>query len=175
MTAFRLRFDPAAVPEIASRYSYQYESDEREIEESIAPAVREQGYFSKDQLLTVCRWKSPRTKSRVIRNTDDYVQEVTRTALSTPNERMRIEVLTLLTGVGWPTASVLLHFGHSDRYPILDYRALWSVSSEPPNVFDFSFWRDYTEFCRETADGCGVSMRTLDRALWQYSKEDQPS
>lgn len=33
----------------------------------------------------------------------------TRVALSTPSERLRIEVLTLLDGVGWPTASVLLH------------------------------------------------------------------
>ena len=79
------------MPEIASRYSYQNEGDEREIEASIAPAVRVQGYFSKEQLVTVCRWKSQRTKSRVAKNSDDYVQAVTRTAFSTPNEKMRIE------------------------------------------------------------------------------------
>jgi hypothetical protein len=32
---------------------------------------------------------------------------------------------------------------------------------------------NYAEFCRKTAAECGVSMRMLDRALWQYSKENQ--
>jgi hypothetical protein len=31
----------------------------------------------------------------------------------------------------------------------------------------------YTEFLRGVAAKAGVSMRTLDKALWQYSKEKQ--
>ena len=37
-----------------------------------------------------------------------------------------------LSGVRWPTASVLLHFGHRDRYPILDYRALEALGVPSP-------------------------------------------
>jgi hypothetical protein len=40
-------------------------------------------------------------------------------------------------------------------------------------VYEFSFWWEYTQFCRKLAAEAGVSMRTLDRALWQYSKENQ--
>jgi len=34
---------------------------------------------------------------------------------------------------------------------------------------------DYTEFLRGVARDAEVSMRTLDRALWQYSKVRQRS
>ena len=34
-------------------------------------------------------------------------------------------------------------------------------------------WRGYTQFCRELGERASVYMRTLDQALWQYSKENQ--
>jgi hypothetical protein len=86
---------------------------------------------------------------------------------------LRIEVLTLLAGVSWPTASVILHFFHREQYPILDVRALWSLQCDPPGEYDIPFWESYTSSCRSLAQKAGVSMRTLDRALWQYSKENQ--
>ncbi len=36
-------------------------------------------------------------------------------------------VLRFLDGVEWPTASTILHFCGARPYPILDYRALWSL------------------------------------------------
>lgn len=30
-------------------------------------------------------------------------------------------------------------------------------------------------FCRQVADRNRIDMRKLDRALWQYSKENQPT
>lgn len=83
-------------------------------------------------------------------------------------------MLLLLTGVSWPTASVILHFCARDRYPILDFRALWSLGFLRVPAFTFSFWWEYTCFIRGINDRMGLSMRTIDRALWQYSKERQP-
>jgi hypothetical protein len=34
-----------------------------------------------------------------------------------------------------------------------------------------SFWLEYLAACREIASRAAVSIRTLDKALWQYSKE----
>lgn len=48
-------------------------------------------------------------------------------------ERARIESLTILDGVSWPTVSAILHLFHKDPNPILDYRALWSVGVEVPS------------------------------------------
>ena len=98
------------------------------------------------------------------------------TGAPTPDERQRIEALTRLHGVDYPTASVLLHLAHRDSYPIIDFRALWSLGVEtPPTAYFFTYWWAYTQACRSLAKDAGVRMRTLDRALWQYSKERRPS
>lgn len=168
---FNLQFDPKEIPIYAGRYPIE---EDQLIESVIAPKVCAKGFFTRTELLEVCRWKTPRSKPLVQSNPQEFVEEVSKTALSTTSERLRIEVLTLLNGVSWPTASVLLHFGHLDPYPILDFRALWSLGVDFSEIsYNFVFWRDYTQFCRKLANETGVTMRVLDRALWQYSKENQ--
>lgn len=169
---FALQFEKSLIGYWAQRYTYPGED---EMVGEIGPMAQERGYFDKQSFLKLCRWKSPRTQPRCAENEERYIREVTRIALSTPEEQLRIEVLTLLRGVEWPTASVIVHFAHTDPYPILDFRALWSLGMEQPKQYDFALWWAYTQYCRELARSCGVSMRTLDRALWQYSKEKQPS
>ena len=93
--------------------------------------------------------------------------------MATEDERARIQSLTLLDGVSWPTASVILYLFHRDPYPILDFRALWSLSLDVPVQYRFDFWLPYVRCCRDLAQRANVDMRTLDRALWQYSKENQ--
>lgn len=166
---FHLRFPLADVPHWAGRYNYPGENT---IAAELAPA-RDRGYLTHDELVALGRWKAARNTSRLAANDPAYVEAVTAVALSTANERLRIEILTLLRGVGWPMASVILHWRHRDPYPILDYRALWSLGIDSPPRYDFPLWRDYTHFCRELAGRAGVSLRDLDRALWQYSSENQ--
>jgi hypothetical protein len=38
-------------------------------------------------------------------------------------------------------------------------------------VYPVSFWLEYLSACRELARRHGISIRTLDKALWQHSKE----
>jgi len=40
--------------------------------------------------------------------------------------------------------------------------------------FRLRFGLEYIQDCRHLAERAGVSMRELDRALWQHSKENQP-
>jgi hypothetical protein len=168
---FRLRFSARQIPAWAARYEY---GGDDETQERVADAIRLKGWLDKPTLLAVCEWKSPRTQKHCRQNPPGFVKTVTRAAFATSDERFRIEALTLLDGVSWPTASVLLHFGVPNRYPILDYRALWSLGVEPPRAYDFGFWWAYATHCRALARRQRLSMRTLDRALWQYSKENQP-
>jgi hypothetical protein len=172
---FNLKPNPNDIPGLASRYNDPYDAA---IEDEVAPRVRRQGRFSKPDFLRLCAWKTPRSKPLCATNSEEYIEEITRVALSTPSEQLRIEVLTLLRGVSWPTASAILHFGWDNMYPILDFRALWSVgidvrSEGASKLYRFPFWIEYTSYCRNLADSVGVNMRTLDRALWQYSKENQ--
>lgn len=196
---FHLRFDPSQVPHWAARYISKSTPTEMrretDIEHRIAPTAKARGYPTKLEFLDICYWKSPRSKPLCTKNPDEFIRAVAATALSTPSERLRIEVLTLLSGVGWPMASAILHWIHPDPYPILDVRALWSVGWSriddkpsfaydfddwPPGVekslfvFDFEHWWEYTIYCRQLRSQCGVTMRDLDRALWQYAKEHMP-
>jgi hypothetical protein len=133
------------------------------------------GFCTRDEFLAVTRWKTRRSQSRCARNSPALVEETTAAALRSSDERLRIGILTLLDGVSMPTASVLLHLAHKDPYPIIDSRALWSLGIEkPPATCSFEFWQEYTRTCRSLAKQAPVSMRTLDRALWQYSEEQQP-
>lgn len=165
----RLVFDENSIGTWAARYAY---ADEDANLVALVPLVREAGWLSLDQLWQVARWKSRRSAGRIHGNDGDCVRAVTAFALQTKSERARIEALTLLDGVGWPSASVILHFFHCERYPILDSRALSSVGKEEPNQYTFGFWWSYVEFCRALADRTGHDMRTLDRALWAYSEQN---
>ena len=172
MGRFKLRFDESVILELAGKYNY---ADDARVLNEIGPRARERGYFTKDDFQDICRWKTSRSQSRVTANPAKFIEEATRIALSTAIEEIRIGVLTLLHGVLMPTASVVLHFAHEDPYPIIDFRALWSLGiNDRPQFYTFDYWWEYTEFCRELAEKCRVSMRELDRALWQYSKENQP-
>jgi len=171
MANFHLRFSADDIPQWAGNYKDSDDTPTR-----LGKMAKARGFITREEFLAIGKWKSPRSRPHQERNEDEFVREVTGVALGTTGERLRIEVLTLLDGVDWPTASVLLHFAHHERYPILDFRALWSLSIEQaPSQYDFEFWSEYTRFCRDLADRAGVDMRTLDRALWEYSKENQPA
>lgn len=142
---------------------------EARIETLYAQEVRLRGWFTKTELVETFRWKNPRLAKRVEINDDVFIQEVTRTALSTTDERLRIEVLTLLKGVSWSMASVVLHFCHHEPYPILDALELWSLGMDGSRSYHFDTWLEYTHVCREAAQQAGVSMRMLDRALTRYA------
>lgn len=109
--------------------------------------------------------------ARVAANTDRAVIERTRRSLAATDELTRIESLLGLSGVGVPTASTLLHFAFPQAYPILDVRALDSLAVKPRSPYPVSFWLEYLGVCRELAARSAVSIRTLDKALWQHSKE----
>ncbi|WP_372716699.1 hypothetical protein [Immundisolibacter sp.] len=170
--SFTLRFPQREVP----KWAALYDSNEDAAPLAVAPVAKARGHLTETEFLRLAKWKTTRTQRLCAANAPSFVKAVTATALSTPDERFRIEVLTLLSGVQWPTASVVLHFCASDPYPILDFRALWSLSCpRPPPTYKFDFWWDYCLATRYLARQIDVSMRVLDRALWQYAKTHQPA
>ena len=163
---FRLRFPIEEVPMFAAAYPA---ADDAEVE-AIGATARMRGRYTRDEFLAVARWKTPRAESRCARNSESLVEEATATALRASDERLRLGILTLLQGVEVPTASALLHLAHHDPYPIVDVRALWSLGVDAlPASWPPECWIAYTHACRSLARQAGVSMRVLDRALWQYA------
>lgn len=170
MPKFKLRFDPRKISSLADRYNFE---GDQIAKNEIVTRIKKRGYINKKDFLTFCEWKTPRTKPLCKKNSEEFIKNITRLSLSTTDEKVKIEILLLLDGVGWPTASVILHYATEFEYPILDYRALWSLRIEKPPEYNFELWRDYTNFCRKLAKKYSVSLRELDKALWQYSIENQ--
>jgi hypothetical protein len=119
----------------------------------------------------VCRWKTPRSGPRVASNSAPAIRAATRRAFGARELSEQVGHLLALAGVGLPTASVLLHFAFPEALPILDVRALESLGVKGHPSHTPALWTDYVDTCRELAATHGVSLRTLDKALWQYSKE----
>jgi hypothetical protein len=173
MPNFKLRFNKKDIHKWSSLYDRESGSDTDEIPRKIGKKAKKNGCLSKDELFEICKWKSSRKANTVKSTSEKTIKEVTSFAFSTPDEHARIACLAALPGVGWPTASVIMHFCISDKYPILDFRAIWSLSEKKPNTYKFEFWWEYTETCRKIAKENKVSLRFLDKALWQYSSRYQ--
>jgi hypothetical protein len=124
--------------------------------------------------VTVCEWKTARSRPKVASNSAAAIRTATRRAFATEDPVEQVTELLALAGVGLPTASVLLHFAFPEATPILDVRALESLGVSRSS-YTPGFWSAYVTACRELAAANGVSLRTLDKALWQYSKESDES
>ena len=171
-------FSPDQVPRLARSYLERGTPRERElerrIESEVAPRIRAAGFVGKPDFLALTRWRSPRPRNRCGANSEALVEEATRTAFAARDERLRIGVLRLLDGVDWAAASVLLHFGARDQYPVFDFRALWTLGFNRRPAGSFPLWWRYTLTCRQLSARAGVSMRDLDRALREFATQNQP-
>jgi hypothetical protein len=65
----------------------------------------------------------------------------------------------------------IVHFARPADYPILDVRALESLGHKGRSVYPVSFWLRYLDACRDLAARHGVTVRRLDKALWQRCRE----
>lgn len=167
LATFELQFSAAEIEALAGRFPG---ADDAGFD-ATGGAVRARGYYTRSEFIRVCRWKTPRSAPRVAANSARMVSRSTASALATEDERARMQALLGLQGVGVPTASTLLYCVWPNRYPILDVRALESLGVKPRSVYPVGFWLEYLAACRALSARYGVDLRTLDKALWQHSKE----
>jgi hypothetical protein len=173
---FKLRFSESELKEYDERYDY----DRSRVDISAANRLNKyydicpaQGCLTYEQFIDMVKWKSSRRLAAAKANPPELVEELTRIAFSANHQAARMGALTLLSGVGLPVASVLMHFGCDRTVPIIDERALWSLSCEKPKSYTLEFWEAYLHYCRRLAERNNMSVRSIDRALWKYSEVHQ--
>ena len=167
MPAFELQFPASEIEPLAARFGHV--DDARRL--AVGAAARRRGHYTRAEFIEICAWKTVRSRPKVASNPEAAVADASSRAFAAPDEAERIGALLELEGVGVPTASTLLYVAFPDDYPILDVRALESLGVKPRSQYPIGFWLEYLEACRELARRHGVSIRTLDKALWQHSKE----
>lgn len=164
--------------DLVARWSRQYEQRnapgmqlERRLFGEIHDAVAKRGYFTHKEFMEVGQWKSPRSRAYLGRATPDEVKQITKLALGAP-EWLRHRVLRLLDGVGVPMASALLTVADPTRFTVYDFRALQTLAQSGEIESTNLRYIEYVEVCRKLAERINVDLRTLDRALWQWSKDE---
>jgi hypothetical protein len=167
MPSFALQFPAGEIEALAERFG---QPDETHLQ-AVGAAARARGHYAREEFVEICAWKTARSRPKVAANSEAAVIDATSTALAATDEAVRMSALLELEGIGVPTGSVLLYFAFPDQYPILDVRALESLGVKPRSQYPVSFWLRYLHACRELAARSGVSIRTLDKALWEHSKE----
>jgi hypothetical protein len=171
---FSLRFPLRDVLELASRYHNVGEAEVLEVGRRVAG-----GEYRREHLAKIFDWKTRgRGRSRIALNSDAEVADALRLAVSAKTELCALSVLTGLSGVEIPVASTILTVVNPRQYTILDFRALYSLGVDE-TAYSPRFYLAYLDVCRHVARqatevvGTEVSLRKLDHALWQYSKENQ--
>jgi hypothetical protein len=134
------------------------------------PRASRRGYLDREDLIAVAEWKWRGARTRILcgENSNDEIKEISAASFAAVSERLRIGSLIALRGVHWPMASVILHFSYPNKYPILDVRAMKTVGCKGP--YTFKKWLEYKSLCQDTAKFHQVTMRTLDKALWEASR-----
>lgn len=170
----KLRFAESKITHWARQYVDNANEKSMKNEEEIIGLkckVQNRGYLTKKELYKVAYWKSTRRPKLVFDNTNEDIQKITTDVFTSDNDSDKLILLTKLKGVGKPISSAILHLLDKDNYPILSKHSLWSCGIEGKQISTYPFWKEYIHFCRDISQRNGVCMRTLDRALWRYSKD----
>ena len=158
----------------ATRYTKDQSPKRQSQEEDVRKikgSVEDKGYLTKCELMEMGLWKRHTLPSLIENNPDGHVEKITAAAFGPGDDWKKLEKLTALEGVGESVGSVILHLYDEGDYPVLDRHALWSLTIDHKKVeYDEKFWKKYLKFCQAKSECHGVCMRTLDRALYKFSK-----
>lgn len=104
---------------------------------------------------------------------EEQISLLTRRAFVCADDLGALLILTLIPGVRAAAASAILTVRDSERYTVMDVRALrslimmglWSETDQGTAASCLT-WLHYLDVCRELAHRSDRSLRTVDRALW---------
>jgi hypothetical protein len=159
-----LQFETSIIVDLAGT------PDKREKQALAAGSAIAKGKHARKNLDIIFRWKTRgRGISRLKRNKRGEIVEALAVAAAAENERTAIAGLCGLYGVNVPVASAILTCIAPKRYTIIDFRALQALGNRTTDR-SIEFYLEYLQHCRGLARRCDVTLRQLDRALWNWSK-----
>ena len=142
--------------------------------------IKQQAYFNRREFIEMCSWKSPRPRRFYESNSAAGIRRVSAKVFAAKSEKEKAELLTSLKGVAIPTASAILTLTDPQDYGVIDIR-VWqllyrcgAVRTRPSGTgFSFDDWLEYLERLRCWAARFDVKARDVERALFDYHKENQ--
>lgn len=143
-------------------------------------SLNKQDGLTKEQLLQILLWKSPRPLRHYEANSEKDIKEITTLAFATKNDSLKIHILTALTGVNYPAASAILMFYNRTKYPVLDIR-VWRqlyvaklVDTNPRGQnFTLKQCEKYFQVIRQLATELNLTARQVEKRLFDHDKKNQ--
>lgn len=177
---FQLQPSEMDLQQLADEYWQKAGEKEQQLEKAAfeaGEAIRN-GDFTLANLEAIVRWKSERVVHYLIGNSNEKIKRALAiAALPETSTDAAVTALLELHGVDLPVASAILAAIFPERYTVLDFRALEALGHARHDV---RFYEEYLAFCKRLAESNIVQaqsdlpaptpLRTLDRALWEWSK-----
>jgi hypothetical protein len=177
---FQLQPSETELQELAEQYWKQAGEREQELEKAAFEAGESirNGDFTLVNLEAIVRWKSERVVHYLIGNSNEKIRRVLATVTdSEASTETAVKALLELHGVDILVASAILAAIYPERYTVLDFRTLEALGHARHDV---RFYEEYLAFCKRLAESnivkpqgdlpAPTSLRTLDRALWEWSR-----
>jgi hypothetical protein len=146
----------------------------------LAASIKKKGFISKDLGLKILKWKSPRPIRHYGKNSKADFEMITKIAFKQKDEKIKIHILTALTGVNYPGASAILMFYAPNQYPVIDIRVwkqLYSsgLLTENPKGQNFTLtqWEIYLNVIRQIAKELALTPRQVEKRLFDHDKKYQ--
>ena len=98
----KLRFPESEIGYWANRYTERQKEKDRIKEQQLPELksnVQKRGYLTKKELHKIARWKSPRRADLTLKNPDDFIKDITKSAFTATDKWAKLLILTLLQGV----------------------------------------------------------------------------
>jgi hypothetical protein len=177
---FQLQPAEAELQDLAEQYWQTAGEKEHELEKAAfeaGEAIRN-GDYSLANLEAIVRWKSERAVQVLIGNSNEKIRRALAVATSPESStEAAVKALLDLHGIDIALASAVLAAIFPERYTALDYRTLEALGHARHDV---RFYEEYLAFCKRLAESNIVTpqselpaptpLRTLDRALWEWSR-----
>jgi hypothetical protein len=176
---FTLKPTDSEVPDLIRRYQGELDAD------CLAAGIRiRNGDFSKENLRAIYRWKMQsysylgQERKYFDKNSDESVANVLQAAIDAIDKHGDTErafrELQSLKGIGLPVASAILTAVFPERFTVIDVMALRALGVPEGTPLSVPLYERYLTFCWQHANRLGISLRDMDRALWQWGS-DHPS
>jgi hypothetical protein len=76
--------------------------------------------------------------------------------------------------LGLPVASAILTAVFPDRFTVIDIMAFRALGVSEATPLSVPLYLRYLSVCGQHAERLGISLRDMDRALWQWGHENPP-
>ena len=147
---------------------------------SLTTSIKKKGFINKEIGLKILKWKSPRPTKHYDKNSSEDFETITKTAFQQKDEKIKIHILTALTGVNYPAASAILMFYDPTQYPVIDIRVWkqlykYGLLTENSKGQGFSLYQcdTYLNVVRQIAKELSITPRQVEKRLFDHDKKNQ--